>query len=170
MRLVRGLVLVAFALLTCVQPAEDQSRPVQSSGEPSALAGCYELKLGRWWPSGFGEDNVFATPPTKIQLLPVLGTEGFEKDRLLVRPFPNKPESVFFRRRYSHWRIQGTDSVQLTWTTGFSGVVINLAGQGSELSGWAHPFWDFPRFPRIAHVTAKRFACEAAQEPQALTH
>jgi hypothetical protein len=159
--------LVFLVLLTSDVPAQDPARSAQKPAEPSAFAGCYELKLGPWWPTGFGEDNMFATPPAQIQLLPILGTEGFEKNGLLVRPFPDAPESAFFRRRYSYWRIQTGDTVQLIWTTGFSGVVINLARQGRELSGWAHPFWDFPRFPRIAHVTAKRFSCEPAQEPRA---
>jgi hypothetical protein len=168
MRLVYGLALMAFvALLTSVATAQDESHPAQKSAEPSVFAGCYELGLGRWWPSGFGEDNMFVTPPTKIQLLPILGTEGFEKDGLLVRPFPDKPESAFFRRRYSYWRIQTTDTVQLIWTTGFSGVVINLVRRGRDLRGWAHPFWDFPRFPRIMHVTAKRLPCDAGQVPRA---
>lgn len=52
---------------------------------PSAMsfAGCYELKLGRWWPWSFGEDNQFVTPASKIQLLPQQGTEGFEKNGLV---------------------------------------------------------------------------------------
>ncbi len=37
----------------------------------TSFAGCYELKLGRWWPWSFGGDNEFVTPSSKIELLPV---------------------------------------------------------------------------------------------------
>ncbi len=135
----------------------------------TSFAGCYELKLGRWWPWSFGGDNEFVTPPSKIELLPVQGTEGFEKDEFLIRRIPPAQVNTIGRRRASFWQVRSKNDVELTWTTGFSGVTLNLSKHGDDLRGWAHPFFDFPTSPCIMHVTAQRIPCGAPNSSDAST-
>jgi hypothetical protein len=138
--------------------SSSQSKP-QTQSTINSFIGCYELKLGRWWPWSFGGDNEFVTPPDKIQLLPVKGTDGFEEYGFVIRPIP--PSTSV--HRYSFWQIKSDSHVELDWTTGFSGVMLSLERHGGQLLGWAHPHWDFPRLPRIARVSAQRIACEVPQ-------
>jgi hypothetical protein len=135
----------------------------------TSFAGCYELKLGRWWPWSFGGDNEFVTPPSKIELLAIQGTEGFETEGFLIRGIPPSQGNTIGRRRASFWQAKSKNDVGLTWTTGFSGVTLNLSRHGNDLRGWAHPFFDFPTSPRIMHVTAQRIPCGAPSSSDAGT-
>lgn len=156
--------LVAFSL-SCVAQGEKSatSAKTQSNSQTAPFAGCYDLKLGRWWPWGFGEDTIFVTPPGRIKLLPEHGTEGFEQYGFVIREMTPGKGAAPYRRRYSYWEVKATDQIDMTWTTGFSGVTLELKKQGNNLRGWAHPFWDFPRLSRVARVTAQQIACDAAQ-------
>lgn len=130
-------------------------------GTAANYAGCYELSMGRWWPWAFGEDTKYVTPPKRIELSPDVETEGFGKDRLAVRSLPFSAESASSpTRRASFWTVGKDEKIEITWTDGFTGLTVELNHDGSGLSGWAHPHFDSAKFiPRIAHVTAKRIAC-----------
>lgn len=157
-----GLMFLTTFSLGCAAQ-EDKGAGVnsqtQSAPQTSSFAGCYDLKMGRWWPWGFGEDDMFATPPNRIKLLPERGTHGFEKNGFVIREMTPKGGDL---KRFSFWQLKSSDQIDLTWTTGFSGVTLELKGKGNHMRGWAHPFWDFPRLPRIARVTAQRIPCDAA--------
>jgi hypothetical protein len=123
--------------------------------QTESFEGCYEVKIGGWWPWGFGEEDAYVTPPNRIELLAERGTRGFEESQLLVRTIPRREE-----REFSFWTVKSQKRVMLVWTDGFTGVNLDLAKRGAVLSGWAHPHFDAVRLiPRIAHVTARRIAC-----------
>lgn len=164
--LLLGLVFfIAFSPACVGQEEKPKSKggQVLSDSKTGAFTGCYNLKLGRWWPWGFGQDNIFATPSSRIKLLPEQGTEGFERYGLVIREMTLGKSPSPFRRRFSYWQVESSDKIDLTWTTGFSGVTLELKKGKKDLRGWAHPFWDFPRPPRIARVKASKIACDAAQ-------
>jgi hypothetical protein len=53
------IAILTAAVLLLVAPCSSQtSKPSPSANKPDAkvasFAGCYELKMGRWWPWGFG--------------------------------------------------------------------------------------------------------------------
>jgi hypothetical protein len=119
------------------------------------------LKLSRWWPWGFGEENKYVTPPTHIELLGEHGTRGFEQDKPLIRTIPRQDRPPGDRES-SFWNAKSQNQLQLTWTDGFVGVTLDLTKSKDKLNGWAHPHFDAPHFiPRIAHVTAQPIGCEA---------
>jgi hypothetical protein len=157
-----GMIILSLALVpprSIAQTAksEDKARPAPT---PASFEGCYELKLGRWWPWGFGEENAYVTPPSRIQLLEEHGTRGFEQDNLLIRTIPRQdrpPRS----RESSFWSAKSQSQLVLTWTDGFVGVSLDLAKNKGDLTGWAHPHFDAVKIiPRIAHVKARRTTCE----------
>lgn len=138
--------------------AKVQTQPVPT---PASFEGCYELKLGRWWPWGFGEENAYVTPPNRIQLLGERGTRGFEQDKFLIRTIPRQ-DRPSGSRESSFWSTKSPNQLLLTWTDGFVGVNLDLTKSKHEMKGWAHPHFDAPHFvPRIAHVTVQPIACEA---------
>lgn len=153
---------VTVLLLTAGLPQATKPSPNsrnKTTVPPDSLAGCYELKVGRWWPWGFGEGATFVTPPKRLRLLAVRGTRGFEHDELLIRDIPTL-ELAPGSRESSFWRIESQDRITLIWTNGFNGVTLSVEKHGNELRGWSHPHFDFPTFvPRSAHVTAHRIAC-----------
>jgi hypothetical protein len=151
------LILLAFPSECPAQEAAPPSGSQISSAAAAPFAGCYELHLGRWWPWGMGDDTKFATPPPRIELKLQHGAEGFEQNGLLIRAIP--PGTV--SRRASYWLPQPYNRVVLIWTSGFSGVSLRLHKNWDDLGGWAHAFFDFPRPPHVAHVKAKRIACES---------
>jgi hypothetical protein len=155
-RFIFAAIIVAF-----FPPAHKSGTGVQAQAalSPSSFAGCYELKSGRWWPWGFGEENVYVTPPNRIQLLAERGTRGFEQGELLIRTIPRQ-ERPSGSRESSFWSAKSQNQVLLTWTDGFVGVSLDLAKNRNELSGWAHPHFDAVKLiPRIAHITARRITC-----------
>jgi hypothetical protein len=151
---------ISLAPAPCSMARTPTSR--QKTGEPRGLAfvGCYELRLGRWWPWSFGGDTIFVTPPRRIRLLPSRGTNGFEEDQFLIRAIPDTKASIPARGGASFWQPKSDEQVDLVWTDGFTGVTLSLEEQGNELHGWAHPHFDAPHFiPRIERVKARKIAC-----------
>ncbi len=86
--LVMIIPFLALVPLTCFAQTKKSEAKAQAqpAPTPASFEGCYELKLGRWWPWGFGEENTYVTPPSRIQLLGEHGTRGFEQDKLLIPP------------------------------------------------------------------------------------
>src|SRR6266849_3936228 len=160
------MLLVVISPRCSAQVNNPTSAPqTQVENHASSFTGCYQLALGRWWPWSFGEDTVFVTPPTRIELLPEPGTTGFEKNGFIIRTIPpHTTVTPSGRPISSFWQIKSNTRVDLVWTNGLSGVTLKLRKHGTELRGWAHPHFDFPPPPaRLQHVTAKRIGCEHSQ-------
>lgn len=158
-----GLTILLLALVPSGSIAQtdksDAKAQTQAAPTPAPFEGCYELKLGRWWPWGFGEENTMVTPPSRIQLLGERGTRGFEQDKRLIHTIPHQ-ERLPGSRESSFWSTKSPNQLLLTWTDGFVGVTLDLTKAKDELNGWAHPHFDAVRLvPRLARVTARRITC-----------
>lgn len=140
--------------------AQGQSSPATIDPVTVRFTGCYELKLGRWWPWGFGEENSYVTPPSRIELLSEHGTRGFEQDGFVLRTIPRQAPPSAGSRESSYWRVRSSSEVDLVWTDGFTGVTLKLQKEGDRLRGWAHPHFDAVKLiPRTARVEGKRILC-----------
>ena len=158
------LVIAASTLIGCGK-REPVVVPVQAVA-PTPLAswpavvGCWELRMGAWSPQlMLGGDERVVTPPSRVLIDSTIGTRPYERRNLLLRPAPGAAPSV---HRYSWWNMGRGDSIQLRWTTGFSGVNMLLAHEGDTLRGIAETTWDFDRQVQQANVTMWRVACDAA--------
>ncbi len=157
--------LVAAAASTaCAPPKPIEVAPVRVAPAPLPswpdVVGCWEVRMGAWRPAlMLGPDERIVTPPSRILIDSTIGTRPYERRNLLLRPAPGATPSV---HRYSWWNMGRADSIQLRWTTGFSGVNMSLDHRGDTLSGIAQTTWDFDRQPQTADVTMWRVACDAA--------
>jgi len=143
-------------LLSTTSSAQDRLPDAKLDQDADRFVGCYELHLGRWWPWGMGEDTPLVTPPSRIELKLERGSNGFEKDELLIRQIPAAQDS----RGSAFWVPGDHANVLLVWTNGFSGVGLRLTKNGNVLSGWAHAHFEVRlRPPHVAHVTAKAIPC-----------
>jgi hypothetical protein len=133
-------------------PEDKQSQLIK----PENVQGCYELGVLKWDPELKGEDAVFIAPPARIQILAERGTKGFENGKYLVRPAPGVPPSI---HRASFWKPVGPKTIEIVWTTGFSGLTMKLSLEGDTLKGKASTFWDFPRGGQTAPVVAPKVDC-----------
>lgn len=125
--------------------------------KPESVAGCYELGVLKWQPDlHLGEDAVFITPPQRIQILAERGTRGFESNGYLVRPAPGVAPSI---HRMSYWEPTGAKTIRVAWTTGFSGLTMQLSVEGNTLKGKAETFWDFTRARQTARISAPKIDC-----------
>jgi hypothetical protein len=137
------------------QPKEQAENNDETAAKP--FAGCYELKLGRWWPWGFGKEDAYVTPPGRIQLIAERGAVGFEQDGYLIRPMKSPTAGL---GGPSYWQVKSDEKIDLIWNDGFTGVTLEMEKHGNELRGKAHPHFDaVPLIPRTANVTAQRIAC-----------
>jgi hypothetical protein len=138
-----------------------QPGPKQDSQfvKPETIQGCYDLTLSPWRPDmKLGEDEEFITPPPRIQLFAKRGTEGWETKGYVVRPAPGIKPSI---HRGAYWLPKGPKSIEIVWTTGFSGLSMELKTSDAEvLRGKASTFWDFGRRKQTADVVAHRVECE----------
>lgn len=129
--------------------------------KPETIQGCYELGVLKWQPDlKLGEDAIFITPPSRIQLLAEHGTKGFENRGYLVRPAPGTSPSI---HRNSYWNPTGAKTLEIAWTTRFSGLTMKLSVEGETLKGKAESFWDFPRPRQTAHISAPKVDCDGKQ-------
>lgn len=167
-RVVGGILCICFA--SCVSvPVISNAASQQPSASPDAkqdsqfvnpetLRGCYDLTLSPWFPDmKLGDDEALVTPPARIQLLAQKGTEGSETEGYLVRPAPGVKPSV---HSGSYWVPKGRKSIKIIWTTGYSGLTMDLKTSDDEvLRGKATTFWDFNRRKQTAEVVARRVDC-----------
>jgi hypothetical protein len=162
--------LLGICILNCVcvsaisraapQAPSAEPAPKQDSQfvNPEILQGCYDLTMSRWFPDmKLGDDEALVTPPARIQLLAQKGTEGSETEGYLVRPAPGAKPSV---HSDSYWVPKGRKSIKIIWTTGYSGLTMDLKTSDAEvLRGKASTFWDFNRRKQTAEVLARRVDC-----------
>ena len=155
--------VVAASSLACGPP-----KPIPMAVTPAAptplaawpdVVGCWELRMSAWHPAlMLGADERIITPPSRVLIDSTIGTRPYERRNLLLRPAPGAAPSV---HRYSWWNMGRGDSIQLRWTTGFSGINMSLSHEGDTLRGFAETDWDFDRQRQQAAVTAWRVQCEA---------
>ena len=155
--------VAAAASIGCGVKREPVVAPVRPLATPLAawpdVVGCWELRMGAWSPAlPLGPDERIVTPPARVLIDSTIGTRPYERRNLLLRPAPGAAPSV---HRYSWWNMGRGDSIQLRWTTGFSGVNMSLSHEGDTLRGLAETTWDFDRQVQRADVTMSRVACEA---------
>jgi hypothetical protein len=125
---------------------------------PEKIQGCYELTLSDWRPNlKLGEDAMFITPPHRVQLFAERGTKGWEAEGYIVKPAPGVAASI---HRGSYWLPKGPQSIEIVWTTGYSGLVMGLKLEGGDLRGKAQTFWDYPRKKQTADVIARKVDCQ----------
>jgi hypothetical protein len=137
--------------------------PMRAVATPLAswpdVVGCWEVRMGAWSPAlMLGPDERIITPPSRVLIDSMIGTRPYERRNLLLRPAPGAAPSV---HRYSWWNMGRADSIQLRWTTGFSGLNMSLSHEGDTLRGVAETTWDFDRQAQHADVTMWRVACDA---------
>jgi hypothetical protein len=114
--------------------------------------GCYDLLVGPW--NGVA-DEVLLLPPA-IELRAELGTDVLERDRRLVRPFPDTGNRSY---RWSWWEPIEADSIRLIWSTGFTGIEMRLARRSDGYLGRAENFLDYPGNIAQAEASLGRRAC-----------
>lgn len=166
MKCLRPILLVSLLTLVC---AGVRSAPRQSTGanpkekesrfiKPETIQGCYELGALNWKPDlQLDKDEaVFVTPPERIELLAKRGNEGREKNGYLVRPAPGVTQSV---HRSTYWMPTGPKRIEIVFTTGTSGLEMQLTAQGETLQGKAKTFWDFLRRSQTAQVISHKVDC-----------
>lgn len=158
-------ILLTIVLLDCgmaLAGPQDSSggsaKPSEALVNPEAIQGCYELTLSPWFPEmKLGDEEEIITPPARIQLFAEKGTDGEESKGYLVRAAPGVPPS---RHSSTYWLPKGAKSVEITFTTGFSGVTLSLKTSDAEtLHGKASTFWDFKRKKQTADAMARRVPC-----------
>jgi hypothetical protein len=120
---------------------------------------CYEVQLGPWAPQlALGADTAFSVPPRRfhVDARPdsTLGRTAYP-----VRALPGAGGPVHSR---GQWSVVRPDSVRVVFTTGFSGVVLQLSQDGTTWVGVASTFWDFPRQEQNAPVTLVPTGCPGA--------
>jgi hypothetical protein len=105
------------------------------------VAGCYQLQLSPWTPTlSLGEDEIFILPPSKIALTATPG-HTWDPHGFKVTPSGGAPQSI---HKASYWTRNG-HHLRIVWTTGFSGLTMDLRERGSNLEGTARTFWEFSK-------------------------
>lgn len=144
--------LAAFGVLAgCAPPAG-----VQLSSSPSpvrdAVAGCWRVESS---PGLLGR----VLPPTLVRLDTAPSPFGGMRMLRIPRPDPAVPD-------LDGWgTTPGGDELVLSFSGGYSGVVVRASVHGSELRGRARSWEDVPAWPRRARVRGVRVPCPANAAP-----
>jgi hypothetical protein len=147
----RSLVRATSALLVVIAyPVSAQSA---STSRYTSVAGCYVLTLGPWsgpFPSNMPEGH----KPPRVFRLSVAGSDTAGDGKIHTTVTPNPP--VFGKFRPA-WGLRAPDSVRVSWSTGFVGVILDLVGNGDTLRGRARAFTDL-ELPEIVQPSAPAMA------------
>lgn len=114
---------------------------------PERYAGCYDMQHGAWNPA---EESKFSEPPAHVVLI-----WNGPKKRHTVGAIPGTTPSI---HTVNSWAVVD-EGITVSWSTGFSGVVMKLHPVGTNLEGTLNTFWDFPAKPSFAPVTLTRVTC-----------
>lgn len=154
-----ALFVCIIQLSVSVVSAQDKPKRGREVARAENIQGCYELTLSPWQPNlRLGEDSQFITPPHRVLLVAERGTQGWEKDGYIVKPAPGVQPSI---HRGSYWLLRNEQSIEIVWTTGFSGLSMDLKVEGDVMRGKAKSFWDFPRKQQRADVVARKVDCQS---------
>ena len=128
--------------------------------DPARLSGCYELRVDAWKPTlNLGEDAQFVTPPRRFALELRRVEHPWRDGSLRVRQIPEKSRSI---HTFGEWSVVGGNRLDVLWTTGHSGLTMQLESESGVLQGEAKTFWDFHRRSQTAHVLAKAIPCPSS--------
>ncbi len=125
----------------------------------SPVAGrCFRLYIAPMGkPVVTGEDTIFSKPPMVVEFSTrkhgrMGGSEG---QSLAVEPADGEGYSI---HGPGSWRRAG-DSIEVVWSTGFSGLTMQLKASGDSLTGLSRTFWDFPRESETSRVVGRPVPC-----------
>ena len=123
------------------------------------FAGCYELQLSEWSPAiSLGRDEKYVTPPKRIALTTTIANSWGNQHGFKVIPTNGAAPSI---HPMAYW-TSDAHQVHIVWRTGFAGLTMDLAPQGSNLVGTAYMYFDSgDRRGETSHVVAKKIPCEA---------
>ncbi|MEW5915271.1 MAG: hypothetical protein AB1762_02645 [Gemmatimonadota bacterium] len=121
--------------------------------EVPAPQACYTLTLGAWSPE---LPEQLPPPPTAVQLTDSLGTSVLENGNRVVRSIPAGAPKAY---PFQYWVPRERGDVFIVFSNGFTGMTMDLAPQGEDLSGTAHAFFDFGNFDVSAPVQLQRASC-----------
>src|SRR4051812_38835522 len=111
----RAIQLVAIAACFGLRAVGAAQTARKNSAQDKAPIGCYRIDLSKWSPA-LEPGSGFELPGI-IFLDSVKGTKAFEKGRNLVRP-------KWRDRSFASWAAGPSDSIRISWTTGFSFVSV----------------------------------------------
>jgi hypothetical protein len=132
--------------------------PMAATSQATGPGQCYEVQLGMWAPRlAVGADTVFSVPPRRFRV-EARADSGLGPGAYAVRALPGAGAPVHSRGR---WAVVRADSVEVVFTTGFSGLVLHVRRDGATWRGIASTFWDFPRPTQTASVSLAPTACPA---------
>ena len=118
------------------------------------VAGCWTVTMSTYAPPMvLRGDSVYSKPPRRIELDSMRGAGPFARDGWALSPARGVPLSV---HRFSYFHPIAGDSLELVWTSGFSGLTIRAAISADTLRGVARTFWDFGRPEQLAPVVLTR--------------
>lgn len=123
----------------------------EASLSPIPLA-CFNVSLGAWAPA---LPEALPPVPQRLLLTDSLGSSGLEKDRMVVEAIPPSSKSY----QWSWWQELPHDSIQVVFSTGFTGVSFRLARRGNDFEGSAFAFFDFQAESPIAPAELTRLSC-----------
>lgn len=153
--------LAACALALPVAPLPGQTS--DSLALIRRVAGCYRLTLS---PSPGWRAQASQTPPERFRLDSMMRRDSLPhvlRSELHLGVEPRVLESRSLME--ASWHLIGRDSIQVAWSTGFSGVILRLRIQPDELVGRARTFVDLIPPPGAppepdASVVARRVSCD----------
>ena len=158
LRSVPRLLPKAAVLLACVLVLTAASARASQIPDSIRPGSCWDIQIGPWQPNReLGGDSLEVAPPSRVRLDTTRADELEGAGYALSVPSGAIPS----KHRFASWRPMGRDHITLSWSTGFSGLTMDLRVTPRHLQGQAETFWDFPRPIQRAEVSADEVGCEA---------
>ena len=123
---------IALGAMAVIAPAAVHAQDI---GE---FVGCYAVRSGDWSDPARHARISGASVPDTLRLRAEQSESVFGQGRLALDPLGPFEGS---RGGSAFWNVEG-GSVQLTWTTGSSGLVVRAERRGDQLVGAVESFWD----------------------------
>jgi len=144
--------LLAAALTLMTEGCVHVTKPENLS--PSDFVGCYRLNMTPWKPKRTGGSTWDVTPPVAIRL--TLRPETAWGGGYVVEPALGAEAT---NHHSPYWNLKD-ETVNISWTTGFTGLRMKLIPTTIGLKGTAKTFSDDGSYHESSDVVATRMPCE----------
>jgi hypothetical protein len=160
LRPTRNIVCAALACGVggCGERPRDSAVVADSVVLPVEVGGCYDIVVERMPDLDFyfTDGHAAAVPPRiRLDSLPVDHWWGADYRQIGVLP-EVRPGLL----PLSGWQHLGTDSILLSWGTGYESVTLRLGGEPRSLRGTAETWWDY-REGAVTGASAEFVDCSA---------
>ena len=133
----------------------------EEASDPRVAGLCYDLAHSAWSSAPAPGDEDFLEFPHGVRFTRYFKGLEYPGDSVRMELTPTSPQLRGRGPGPGSWQhLKGTDSIDVVWTNGMSGVSAHLLPRNDSLFGFASSFWDYTAPTQRVVLTGRQVPCQ----------